>query len=120
MDLRGLSWSDAEIVLTEERKLLERISQADDPEGELELIEEEIGEDPGLLAVMDLGMASTVVALSAAGCIPFTSCNGGASATTITRIIRWWSSTPGEGTCRRCLPQRWRPASALRMTPVAG
>lgn len=77
-DLRGLLWSDVNDALREELELIERIEQAEDPDEERELIEEEFTEDPGGMMGLDIGVASTVAALSAAGCIPFASCNGGA------------------------------------------
>lgn len=77
-DLRGQHWSDVGDVLREEHELIARIEQAEDPDEESELIEEEFTEDPGVMMGLDLGVASAVVALSAAGCVPFASCNGGA------------------------------------------
>ncbi|NWM10604.1 hypothetical protein, partial [Escherichia coli] len=41
-------------------------------------IEEEFTDDPGGMMGLEIGVASTVAALSAAGCVPFASCNGGA------------------------------------------
>lgn len=77
-DLRGQPWSDVADVLREEHELIARIEQAEDPDEESELIEEEFTEDPGGMMGLDIGVASTVAALSAAGCVPFASCNGGA------------------------------------------
>ena len=77
-DLRGLPWSDVNDVLREEHELIARIEQADDPDEEGKLIEDEFTEDPGGMMGLDIGVASTVAALSAAGCVPFASCNGGA------------------------------------------
>lgn len=77
-DLRRLSWADATRILAAERELIGRIEAAEDAEAECDLIEDELYEsDEGLLG-LDLGVASTVVALSAAGCVPFSSCNGAA------------------------------------------
>ena len=73
-DLRGLSWEEARSVMELEAEYIQRIEQASEP-SETELFEEEeIAEIMGL----DIGVASTVVALSAAGFIPCTSCNAGA------------------------------------------
>jgi hypothetical protein len=41
-------------------------------------IEDELYEDPEGLLRLDLGVASCVASLSAMGCIPASSCNGGA------------------------------------------
>lgn len=77
-DLRGLSWSEAYDVHVAERELIKRIEQAEDPDEEYDLIEEEFTEDPSPILGLDVGVASTVAALSAARCVPFASCNGGA------------------------------------------
>lgn len=77
-DLRGMSWSEVTDVHMAERKLMERIEHAEDPDEEHELIEEELLQDPELMMGLDIGIASTVAALSAARCVPFASCNGGA------------------------------------------
>ena len=47
-------------------------------EAELESIEESLYESPENLYGLDVGVASTVICLSAAKCVPFSSCNGGA------------------------------------------
>lgn len=77
-DLREQPWSDVSDVIREENEMIARIEQADDPAEESELIEEEFTEDPGGMMGLDIGVASAVAALSAAGCFPFASCNGGA------------------------------------------
>jgi hypothetical protein len=77
-DLRGLTWSDVAEVLDQESELILRIETSLDPEDELELIADELAEDPGSMMGLDLGVATTAAALSAAGCVPFASCNGGA------------------------------------------
>jgi hypothetical protein len=43
-----------------------------------EIITEELYENESWLFGLDIGVASTVIALSAARCVPFSSCNGGA------------------------------------------
>lgn len=78
LDLRRLTWSEADTAYAEEEQLIKRIEEADDPEAEYEEIEEENVEEPNGLYGLDIGVASTVFALSANGCIPVSSCNGGA------------------------------------------
>lgn len=75
-DLRRLSWAVAESVYAAEGRFIARIESADDPVQEYDNIEteDEIDDIFGL----DIGVASTVVALSAAGCIPFSSSNAAA------------------------------------------
>ena len=75
MDLRGASWADARQTSEDETQLIARLENADDPEAEYEAIEEKIFES---FYPLDLGLASTILALSAAKCIPFSSCNAGA------------------------------------------
>lgn len=75
-DLRRLSWADAERVFAVESALIARIENAEDAEEEWERISEELCEEDHLFG-LDLGVASSVVCLSAARCVPFTSCNGG-------------------------------------------
>jgi hypothetical protein len=78
MDLRRLSWSEAIRVHRLEGDLIARVEEAAAPEDEYEKMEEEWCEDPPDNYGLDLGVASTVVALSAARCLPFSSCNAGA------------------------------------------
>lgn len=77
-DLRGLGWQDVQDTLREERQMIERLLAAEDLLEEYEVIEEERYEDDGAMLGLDVGVASATAALSAAGCIPFASCNGGA------------------------------------------
>ena len=77
-DLRGHSWAEARRVLALESELIRRIEKSPDVEAELESIEESLYESPENLYGLDIGVASTVICLSAANCIPFSSCNGGA------------------------------------------
>ncbi len=77
-DLRRMPWSEAKRALVLEERLLARLASAPDIQEELEKIEEELIEGPEGLYGLDVGVASVVVALSAARCIPFSSCNGGA------------------------------------------
>lgn len=73
MDLRGFRLVDAASVLQKERSVVACWQES----GVLpDLEEDDSGDDP--LQHLDIGVASAVVALSAAGCVPFTSCNAGA------------------------------------------
>lgn len=76
-DLRGLSWAEAKHTLELESELIARVERADDPAEEWEAIEEELYESDDTIFGLDLGVASTAAALSAAKCIPFSSCNAG-------------------------------------------
>src|SRR5271163_2404135 len=78
MDLRRLSWTDAKEAFADEARLIARIEIAEYPEDELSAIEEEYDESAVKLYGLDIGVASSVVALSAARCVPFASCNGAA------------------------------------------
>src|SRR5262245_7331020 len=64
-DLRRFTWADADATLLDEQRAIQQV------------LEE--GARPAALSAgrwgLDLGVASSVVALSAAGCVPFTSCN---------------------------------------------
>ena len=77
-DLRRFSWADAKRVCDLEQELITRVESAVvDADLPLEALEEEVAESERYLHGLDLGVASTVVALSAAKCIPFSSCNAG-------------------------------------------
>ena len=76
MDLRWASWSAAKVTFAKESALIARIEMSEDPEQAYEDIEDLAYEDEDLIS-LDLGVASLVLALSAAGCIPFSSCNAG-------------------------------------------
>ncbi len=78
IDLRRMSWTEARRAAELERQLIERIESASDPAAEYEAIEDELFEDDVGLYGLDLGVAGVVIALSAAGCVPFASCNAGA------------------------------------------
>lgn len=82
-DLRGFGWSDVAEGLRLETQLIERLEVADRPAREEALIVDELaaaGDATGIqpLCGLDVGVASAVLALSAAGAIPAASCNGGA------------------------------------------
>ena len=75
IDLRRFTWSEARRVYEVEGNFIDRIVGAMSPEDEYEEIK---NDDSDQIFRLDIGVASTVVALSSAGCIPFTSCNAGA------------------------------------------
>jgi hypothetical protein len=77
MDLRRFSWTEAKTILAEEAQLIARLERADDIEQEWSIIDEEFDLSGVPLYGLDIGVASTVLALSAARCVPFSSCNGG-------------------------------------------
>ena len=74
MDLRRLTWSEARRVYKVEGDFIDRIVGAMNPEDEYEEIEKG---DSDQIFRLDIGVASTVVALSSARCIPVASCNAG-------------------------------------------
>ncbi len=90
-DMRGLTWSDACETLRLEQGLLVRA--AGDPVAAEEVISDEERFD---LDGLDLGVASSVVALSAAGCAPIASCSGGLATTNHTP---WLHSTAVRVVC---------------------
>ncbi len=60
--------------------MIRQIETGLEPDEEYASIEEQLesADEVGLMMGLDIGVASTVAALSAAKCIPVTSCNGGA------------------------------------------
>jgi len=72
-DMRGLTWDDVWETLKLERAIINRYP-GDLSDAEESVFEKE--EDISCLCGLDLGIASTIVALSAAGCAPIASCNG--------------------------------------------
>lgn len=83
IDLRGLTWREARLVLQVEAELIFRIEASGIIEPNISATGEEGGwdEPPEAAETMfglDAGVASSVVALSAARCVPVSSCNGGA------------------------------------------
>lgn len=81
--LVGLPWSQLPPTLAVEAKLIARIEAAENPAAEEERIIEELASADDFETVpplrgLDIGVASPVFALSAAGAIPVASCNGGA------------------------------------------
>lgn len=91
-DLRAFQWDDVENALEIERDVIAQIeamtfSDEEDKTPEsaaIEILENQEGAQDmwgmwgGPLYGMDLGVASAVIALSAARCVPFSSCNAGA------------------------------------------
>ncbi|WP_230175170.1 hypothetical protein [Rhizobium sp. CECT 9324] len=77
-DLTWLSWKDVARLLDLEKSFIERIDSSASPSEEMTAIEDELYEDPEGLLRLDLGVAACVASLSAMGCIPSSSCNGGA------------------------------------------
>lgn len=82
-DMRGLDWEDYAAAAACEADLVAQLDGLPDDEARIALMEEleneeDIDADIFTLMGLDPGVASVVIALSAAGCAPFTSCNGGA------------------------------------------
>lgn len=89
-DLRHLTVDHVRLYLDLERQIIERIARGEDPEDVIDDVEANapMPENPelqlefllrgGLMFGLDLGVASTVAALAALGCAPFSSCNGAA------------------------------------------
>lgn len=83
-DLRLISWDQVDAAIALERGLLKVFEDAPTEDAARQAIDSCLANahnsDPLLapLCDLDIGVASCVMALSAAECIPFTSCNGGA------------------------------------------
>lgn len=82
-DVRLARWEDVDRVFERESEVLPVLGAADNAEAEWESQSERIcagadGVADEFFCALDPGVASTVLALAAAGCIPFWSCNGGA------------------------------------------
>ena len=79
MDLQHLTWAEARRVFDLEARIFNKLDNSKEAEFELCQIENELHcEFDNHLYGLDLGVASTVIALSAVGCIPVSSCNAGA------------------------------------------
>lgn len=78
IDLRYLSWRDASRVLEREREMMRRIESLEECDPDSDIFQEELVECERYLFGLDLGVASSVIALSAATCVPFSCCNAGA------------------------------------------
>lgn len=76
--LGRMGWLEVGITLDEEREILEEISGSKDPEATYREFEDNEDSDEPALYGFDLGTNALAAALSAASCIPFYSCNGGA------------------------------------------
>ncbi len=78
IDLRGFSFSDVHDIIEIEKEFKNSLVKGGDYEDCLEVFFEEVDSRVAPeLSGLDPGIASSVVALSALGCVPFTSCNGG-------------------------------------------
>jgi hypothetical protein len=82
-DVRLAGWEDVDIALERESGVLPLLAAAENAETEWERQSARISTDADgvadeFLSALDPGIASTALALGAAGCIPFWSCNGGA------------------------------------------
>ena len=77
-DLRHLPWAFVAEALDRERTFIARLCSAADIDAEADRLEEErIEEFDDPLWGLDVGVAGSTLALSALGCTPFYSCNGG-------------------------------------------
>lgn len=76
-DMRGWSVSDAELICKQERDYLRELAEVGWTTDKAEEIIDEYMSDVSELNGFDPGMAAAVVALSAAGATPISSCNGG-------------------------------------------
>jgi hypothetical protein len=79
-DLRGFGWTDVELAISVEQKVVDRLSQADDLEAAIADWDEErfsATEPAGDLWGLDVGVAAATIALSAQGAAPVGSCNAG-------------------------------------------
>ena len=82
-DVRLARWEDVDSVLTREREILPLLKAAPDAAAEWEVQNVRVNAEADGVAdefftSLDPGIASATLALGAAGCIPFWSCNGGA------------------------------------------
>lgn len=75
--LRGVTWDEFDAVAEFEAECMSDIASSSDLEATLNEIDEWIYNDPDWSG-LDLGVAGAVYALSAAGCLCGSSCNGGA------------------------------------------
>lgn len=78
VDLRGLTWREVSETMAAEEELLSRYESSEGFSEDTAEDDEDAEEDFSLLRIIDVGLAGTVAALSAARCIPCTSCNAGA------------------------------------------
>jgi hypothetical protein len=78
VDLRGLTWREVSEILAVEEELLRGYESIEGLPEDSNECDDDLEEDFSLLQIIDEGVAGTVAALSAARCIPCTSCNAGA------------------------------------------
>jgi hypothetical protein len=77
--LGRIDWLEVRIAVDEERDIVDRIAKSQDPEADYrEWLEGNEESDEPALHGFDLGTNALAAALSAARCLPFYSCNGGA------------------------------------------
>lgn len=77
IDLRGIEWEDVKYAIEYEKELLERIDvHSAEVDYNDAVQEDEIDYYSTVLYGLDVGVASTVLALSATGCFTLASCNG--------------------------------------------
>jgi hypothetical protein len=78
VDLRGWSLADAQLMVHQEQDLLDQLAIANWTPDEAAVLLDDILSDGSELSGFDPGVGGAVFALSAAGAIPISSCNGGA------------------------------------------
>ena len=77
VDMRGYSNTDARDLVDEEAELLRDVEAAGDDDDRFEEVLHEVYESASELGGFDIGTTGAIVALSAAGAAPISSCNGG-------------------------------------------
>jgi hypothetical protein len=75
VDLRGLSLTDLERALNEEQRAFALLQAAGFDQKSIDEVDRQRAASP-FIPILDLGVVSAVVAISALGCVPVTSCRG--------------------------------------------
>lgn len=75
VDLRGLSLADLERALDEERRAYGLLEAAGFDQRSIDEVDRQRATSP-FIPTLDFGVVSAVVAISALGCVPVTSCRG--------------------------------------------
>jgi len=75
VDLRGLSLADLERALDEERGAYALLEAAGFDQASIDEVDRQRAASP-FIPILDFGVVSAVVAVSALGCVPVTSCRG--------------------------------------------
>jgi hypothetical protein len=75
VDLRGLSLVDLERALDEERRAYSLLEAAGFAQRSIDEVDRQRAASP-FVPILDFGVVSAVVAISALGCVPVTSCRG--------------------------------------------